>query len=136
MSHKDKEMINTNKAVLAIFPAYTTLEKVSNTVSANIYIPFPVKELHISGIDLDFDADARMMYFTSSLVNNGPLGSGYAVVLYDNSSSVKQLTYIFDTPRDINGTYDFTYNILDNTALYYANGFSVSGPAVAGMPEG
>ena len=136
MSYSTKEKFNTNKAVVVVFPAYTSLNLLTNTVSADIYVPFPVKELNIKGIDLDFDADGRMVYFTSSLVNNGPLGSGYAGILCDNSSSVKQLSYIFDVPRDINGSYNFTYNILDDSAIYWAQGFSAGGPEQPGMPEG
>ena len=77
-----------------------------------------------------------MLYFTSDLVNHGPIGSGYAGVLCDNSSSVKQLSYIFDTPRDINGSYNFTYNILDDVAMYYASGFSAGEAPLPGMPSG
>ena len=82
----------------------------------------------MKGIDLDFDSDFRMMYFTSNLVNYGTLGSGYGGILYDNSSTTKQLTYLFQDPRDINGIYTFTYHILDTAALYFPNGF-VSGAA-------
>ena len=44
MTHtKDKEMINTNKSVSVFFGAN------KNTRTANIYIPFPVKEIHVRG---------------------------------------------------------------------------------------
>ncbi len=42
-----KEMINTNKAVVVYFPA------ASSQGEASIYIPFPVKEIHIKGVDID-----------------------------------------------------------------------------------
>ena len=104
MSHKDKEMINTNKAVLVNFPAYTDVLQLNNTASAEIYIPFPVKQTNVKGIDLDFDADFRVVYFTSNLVDNGPLGSGFGGILCDYSVSTKHITYMFPTPRDIHGT--------------------------------
>ena len=78
------------------------------------------------------------MYFTSDLVNSGPLGSGYAGILYDNSSSTKQMTYLFPDPREINGSYTFTYHLLDTAALYFPNGF-VNGSGIgetAGAPPG
>ena len=39
-SIKDKNMINTNRAVVVHFPAYTT------NGSADIYVSFPVNEIH------------------------------------------------------------------------------------------
>ena len=63
MPNKEKEMINTNKAVLVSFPAYTNSMQLNNTASANIYIPFPVKQINVKGIDLDFDADFRVVFF-------------------------------------------------------------------------
>ena len=139
-----KEMLNTNKAVIVNFPAYINAAQLTNTASANIYIPFPVKQIYVKGIDLDFDADARTLYFTSNLVDNGPLGSGYAGILCDNSTTTKNVSYIFPTPRDINGTYNFTYNVLDSAAIYFPNGFvPVTGPNSTlnvgespGMPTG
>ncbi len=52
-------MINTNKAVLVKFPAYTSLSQLNNTSTADICIPFPVEQINLKGIDLDFDADFR-----------------------------------------------------------------------------
>ena len=43
-----KEMINTNKAVIVYFPT----NKSQGT--ASIYIPFPVKEIHVKGVDIDW----------------------------------------------------------------------------------
>ncbi len=69
------------------------------------------------------------MYFTSNLVDYGPLGSGYGGILYDNSSTTKQMRYLFQDLRDIKGTYTFTYHILDTTAFFFINGFvSGTGP--------
>ena len=103
-----KEMINTNKAILVSFPAYNNAAQLTNTSTADIYIyiyiPFPVKKINVKGIDLDFDADFRVMYFTSNLVDNGPLGSGFGGILCDYSATAKIINYIFPTPRDINGT--------------------------------
>ena len=118
-----KEMINTNKAVLVKFAGNTNLDQVTTSGSADIYVPFKVSQINVKGIDLDFDSDFRVMYFTSNLVDYGPLGSGYAGILYDNSTATKQMTYLFQDPRDINGSYTFTYHILDTNAFYFTNGF-------------
>ena len=75
----EKEMINTNKAVVVSFDPFASSLQITNTASADIYVPFLVKEIHVRGIDLDFMTDFQPLYFTSSLFNNGPLGSGYAV---------------------------------------------------------
>ena len=124
MTHtKDREMINTNKAVVVKFAQHTNDSQLNQTGEASIYIPFPVKEIWLRGVDLDFNADFQVMYFTSSLVDNNTLGSGYAGVMYDNSTTTKQLHYIFDSPRDINGTYRSTYNLVDDKSFYFANGY-------------
>ena len=122
-----KEMISTNKAILVSFPAYTNSAQLTNTSTVDIYIPFPVKQINVKGIDLDFDADFRVMYFTSNLVDNGPLGSGFGGILCDYSVSTKNVSYIFPTPRDINGTYSFTYNVIDNASFYWPKGFVNNG---------
>ena len=127
MPNKEKEMINTNKAVLVSFPAYTNSMQLNNTATANIYIPFPVKQINVKGIDLDFDADFRVVYFTSNLVDNGPLGSGFGGILCDYSASSKTINYIFKQPRDINGTYTFTYNVIDVQSYYFAKGYNANG---------
>ena len=120
---KEKEMINTNKAVVVFFTGNANVNQLTTSGTADIYVPFKVSQINVKGIDLDFDSDFRMMYFTSDLVHSGPLGSGYGGILYDNSSSTKQLTYLFQDPRDINGSYTFTYHLLDTAALYFPNGF-------------
>ena len=75
MTHtKDKERINMKKTVLVNFPSHTNKNQLQNTGTSDIYIPFPVKQINIKAIDLDFDVDFRGMYFTSNLVDNGPLG--------------------------------------------------------------
>ena len=127
MPNKEKEMINTNKAVLVSFPAYTNPMQLNNTATANIYIPFPVKQINVKGIDLDFDADFRVVYFTSNLVDNGPLGSGFGGILCDYSASSKNISYIFPTPRDINSTYSFTYNVIDVQSFYFTRGYIADG---------
>ena len=135
---KEKEMINTNKAVVVFFTGNANVNQLTTSGTADIYVPFKVSQINVKGIDLDFDSDFRMMYFTSDLVNYGPLGSGYGGILYDNSSTTKQLTYLFQDPRDINGSYTFTYHLLDTAALYFPNGF-VSGAATLptnGSPPG
>ena len=123
MHNKGKQMINTNKAVVVNFAGNTHGEQISTTGTASIYVPFRVSQINVKGIDLDFDSDFRMMYFTSNLVDYGPLGSGYAGIFCDNSTSTKQLTYLFRDSRDINGSYTFTYNILEPIAFYFVNGF-------------
>ena len=126
-----KEMINTNKAVVVSFDAYASQHQITNTASTDIYVPFLVKEIHVRGIDLDFMADFQPLYFTSSLVNNGPLGSGYAGILCDTSVGTRKLRYIFDTPREINGTYSFTYHIFnpEKVAFHFPAGFAPGGPS-------
>ena len=123
MTHKEKEIINTNKAVVVKFPAYVSQYQTTQSGSATIYIPYLVKQINIKGVDLDFDSDFRTMYFTSNLVNHGALGSGYAGILSDNSSTTKQMTYYFKDPIEVNGSYTFTYHILDTVSFFYANGF-------------
>ena len=126
---KEKQMINTNRAVVVNFTGYVSELQMTNTASAYIYVPFLVKEIHVRGIDLDFMADFQPLYFTSSLVNDGPLGSGYAGILCDISSGTKKMKYIFDTPIDINGSYNFTYHIYnpEQVAFNYPSGFAPGG---------
>ena len=84
------------------------------------------------------------MYFTSDLLNHCALGSGYAGILSDNSSTTKQMTYYFKDPIEVNGSYTFTYHILDTISFYYPNGFipgtapdsSAHAAAFMGAPEG
>ena len=123
MTHKEKEIINTNKAVVVKFPAYASEYQTTQSGSATIYIPFPVKQINVKGVDLDFESDFRTMYFTSDLVNHGALGSGYGGILSENSSTTKQMTYYFKDAIEVNGTYTFTYHILDTTSYYFVNGF-------------
>ena len=113
MSHKDKEMIKTNKAVSVQF-----LSDVA-TASADIYVPFPVKEIHVRGIDIDWYANYLLCVFRSSLFNGGPVGTGFCGVACDASSSTKKLRYIYDQPRDINGSYEFTYKPVDAQNVSY-----------------
>jgi hypothetical protein len=141
----NKEMINTNKAVVVYFDPYASELQITNTASADIYVPFLVKEIHVRGIDLDFMSDFQPLYFTSSLVNNGPLGSGYAGILCDTSVGTRKLRYIFDTPREINGSYSFTYHIFnpEKISFHYPAGFASGGvnayalasPAIAANAE-
>ena len=113
MSHiNEKEMINTNKAVLVYFPT----NKSQGT--ASIYIPFPVKEIHVKGVDVDWQADYVACMFSSSLFNDGPIGGAFCGINYDNSNSLKHLRYLFPNPIDINGTYTFNYSALDYTNVF------------------
>ena len=102
-----KEMINTNKAVVVYFGGNKSIG------SASIYIPFPVKEIHVKGVDIDWQVDYCACMFSSSLVNDGPIGGGFCGVNFDNSTSLKTLRYIFTSPLDINGTYTFNYSTID-----------------------
>ena len=52
--------------------------------------------------------------FSSSLFNDGPIGGGFCGVNFDSSNSLKNLKYLYLTPRDINGTYTFNYQVLDS----------------------
>ena len=114
-----KEMINTNKAVLVNFPAN------NSQALASIYIPFPVKEIHVKGVDIDWQNDYSACIFTSSLVNEGTIGAGFCGINYDNTNSLKHLRYIFTTPRDINGTYTFNYNVIDSVNAFPSNYYGV-----------
>ena len=144
MTHKEKEIINTNKAVIVKFAAYVSQYQTTQSGSATIYIPYPVKQINIKGVDLDFDSDFRTIYFTSDLVNHGVLGSGYAGILSDNSSTTKQMTYYCKDPIEVNGSYTFTYHVLGTESFFFANGFIPgTGPDTSshtgmtnGAPEG
>ncbi len=57
----NKEMIKTNKAVVVSFDAYVSQLQITNTASADIYVPFLVKEIHVRGIDLDFMAEFQLL---------------------------------------------------------------------------
>ncbi len=59
------------------------------------------------------------MHFTSTLVNGGPLGSTFAGIMGDITAPSQSIKYVFDTPRDINGTYDFTYNLIDPESIFF-----------------
>ena len=110
------QIINTNRAVRIKFDPYSSPTQLSQSSSASIFVPFPVKEILIKGIDIDFIYDFRSMYFTSSLVDGNVLGSGFASAMFDTSSTTKQMRYIFNTPRDINGSYRFDYNLINNVS--------------------
>jgi hypothetical protein len=85
MTHNiDRELINTNKSLNVKFEAN------KSTGTASVYIPFPVKEIHVIGVDSDWQAACCAVIFTSSLVNDGPLGGGFAGALDDNSASTKK----------------------------------------------
>ena len=108
---KEKQMINTNRAVLVNFPS------LSNSAYASIYVPFFVSEIHIKGVDVDWDVDYLTVYFLSSLVDNCPIGAAFAGVSSDTSTSTKKLRYIFPQPRDINSTFSFSYNLVDTISV-------------------
>ena len=108
MTHtKDKEMINTNKAVVVKFNGDSCVG------TASIYVPFAVKEIHVKGVDIDWGNDYVAVIFNSNLVDDGPLGGGFCGLNYDNSTSTKKIRYIFPNAKDINGTYTFTYKVID-----------------------
>ena len=67
---KEKKMINTNRAVVVNFEGNANSLQLTSSGAADIYVPFKVSQINIKGIDLDFDSDFRMMYFTSDLVNS------------------------------------------------------------------
>ena len=131
------QIINTNRAVRVKFDAYTSTTQTTQSSNADIYVPFPVREILIKGIDLDFGSDFKTMFFTSSLVDGNYVGSGFAGGLTDYSSSTKQVRDIFYTPRDINVSYSFTYSLLDNVSISaytdYATGVGVP---TTGSPTG
>ena len=102
-----KNIINTNKALFVTFPLS------SSTSSCDVYIPFPVSEIHIRGIDVDWQADYLTVVFFSSLFNDGPVGAAFCEVGSDLSSATKKVRYIYNQPRDINGSYQFWYKAVD-----------------------
>ena len=57
MTHKEKEIINTNKAVVVNFAAHASVYQTTQSGSATIYIPFSVKQINVKGVDLDFESD-------------------------------------------------------------------------------
>ena len=132
------QIINTNRAVRVKFDAHTVSTQTTQSSSASIYVPFPVKEIIVKGADLDFVQDFRSVYFTSSLVDNNILGSGFAGGLCDYSSSTKQLRYIFNTPRDINGSFRFDYSLIDVDTRVSYNTTSLLGAITTwyGAPAG
>ncbi len=71
------------------------------------------------------------MFFRSSLVDGNYVGYGFAGAL------TEQLRYIFNTPRDTNGSYSFTYSLLHNVSIVgytdYTTGF---GDPTTGAPVG
>ena len=132
------QIINTNRAVRVKFDAHTVSTQTIQSSSASIYVSFPAKEIIVKGVDLDFVQDFRSMYFTSSLVDNNILGSGFAGGLCDYSSSTKQLRYIFNTPRDINGSFRFDYSLIDVDTQVSYNTTSLLGAITTwyGAPAG
>ena len=53
------------------------------------------------------------MYLLSALVDKCPVGAAFAGVASDTSTSTKKLRYIFPQPRDMNSSYSFSYNLVD-----------------------
>ena len=41
----------------------------------------------------------------------------------DSTALSQGVKYIFDTPRDINGSYDFTYHLIDEQSFYFPCGY-------------
>jgi hypothetical protein len=119
----NKSKINTNRAIVVPFASHTIRDQTTVSSSASIYVPFLVSEIQIRGIHTNFDADFREMYFTSSLVDGGPLGSAFAGILGDTTASSKTIKYVFQNPREINGSYDFTYHLLDPVSFYFPLGY-------------
>jgi hypothetical protein len=146
MTHKEKEMINTNRAVIVNFdgtfvataadPVLGVIATQATTKSSvaysNIYISFPVKEIHVRGIDIDWNSDYFTILFTSSLTDNLPLGAGFAGMYSDTSTSTKKLRYLFDQPRDINGTYTFAYSRVDKRSGAFTNTLTSDFPSASG----
>ncbi len=80
-----KEMINTKKAVLVNFTANNP------QALASIYIPFPVTEIHVKRVDIDWTGDYCACMFSSSLVNDGPVGGGFLGASFDTTTSTKKI---------------------------------------------
>ena len=99
----NKSKINTNRAAVVPFLGHDKQFQTTVSSSVSIYVPFLVSEIQVRGIHTNFDADFREMYFTSSLVDGGPLGSAFAGILGDTSASSKTVKYVFQNPREING---------------------------------
>ena len=135
----NKSKINTNRAVVVPFAGHTNKNQTTVSSLASIYVPFLVSEIQIRGIHTNFDADFREMYFTSSLVDGGPLGSAFAGILGDTTASSKTVKYVFQNPREINGSYDFTYHSIDphsfdfSTGYMPGQGFATEVPSLGGI---
>ena len=76
------QIIYTNRAVRVKFNAYTSNTQTTQSSNASIYVPFPVREILIKGIDLDFGSDFKTMFFTSSLVDGNYVGFEPQIELY------------------------------------------------------
>ena len=119
----NKSKINTNRAIVVPFVGHTNRLQTTVSSLASIYVPFLVSEIQIRGIHTNFDADFREMYFTSYLVDGGPLGSAFAGILGDTTASSKTVKYVFQNPREINGSYNFTYHLIDPMSFYFPTGY-------------
>ena len=60
-----KQIINTNKALFVTFPIN------SSTTSCDIHVPFPVSEIHVRGIDVDWQADYLTFVFLFFFILKG-----------------------------------------------------------------
>ena len=114
----NKSKIDSDRAIVVSFTSHTN--KNQTTSSASIHVPFLVSEIQIRGIHTNFDADFREMYFTSSLVDGGPLGSAFAGILGDTTASSKTVKYVFQNPGEINGSYDLTFSLI-NPLSFFSN---------------
>ena len=126
----NKSKINTNRAVVVPFLGHDKQSQTTVSSSVSIYVPFLVSEIQVRGIHTNFDADFREMYFTSSLVDGGPLGSAFPGILGDTSASSKTVKYVFQNPREINGSYNFTYHLIDPISFFFPFGY-LAGTGVA-----
>ena len=130
----NKSKVNTNKAIVVPFNSHANQFQTTVSSSASIYVPFLVSEIQIRGIHTNFDADFREMYFTSSLVDGGPLGSAFAGILGDTTASSKTVKYVFQNPREINGSYNFTYHLIDPMSFYFPLGFQLNSTDATSEP--
>ena len=89
-----------------------------------IYIPFPVTQINGKGINLDFDADFRVVYFSSNLVDNAPFGCGFGGIFSDYSSATQMIGFIFQQPRDLNTTFNLKYNVIDIESCQFPKGLN------------
>ena len=69
------------------------------------------------------------------MVDGGLLGSAFAGILGDTTASSKTVKYVFQDPREINVSYNFTYNLIDPLSFYFPNGYTPGKGSATSVPS-